>query len=181
MTVFSPKQKIYLTGAAFVVAIVLIFVAVALPLISKIKTSNTTLAEQKSISDDFFQNWKNLESSKKAAQQIQRELSSQSTFLAKNDALNFIMSMENIASATGNQQEISINSEEAAQKDPALGLRMSLLGDFPGLIKFLILMENAPYFNDVEALNITQPSDKERPEQKTGKINSVVDLNVYYQ
>lgn len=179
----SPKQNLYLISAGFLTTIILIFATVVFPLIDKIKTGSAALAEQKIAADDFYQNWKKLESSKKALQQAQDELAQQTTFLAKDDALKFIMATENIAETTGNRQEISITNapvkeKNAAKNEPVLKLQISLYGGFSNLLKFLIHMENAPYFNEATSLQIISLANKDNPGET---INSTINLNGYYQ
>ena len=67
---FSPKQKIYLTGGAFIAASIAIFVAVIFPLLVKIQTDSQMLSEQKAASESFYQKWKNIGSLKKQYEQI---------------------------------------------------------------------------------------------------------------
>ena len=178
---FSPKQKIYLTGGAFIAASIAIFVAVIFPLLVKIQTDSQMLSEQKAASESFYQKWKNIGSLKKQYEQIGTELNNQAGFLIKNDVLNFFTATENTARVTGNRQEISIADDSQNNATSTLQLRISLYGSFPDLLKFLIGMENAPYFNDVSSLQIIRLADEKNTGYKSGEINTIINLNAYYQ
>ena len=182
MTISSPKQKLYLVDGGFLIAFVLVFVIIIFPLIEKIKLSNATLQEQKMASENFYQNWKNMISSKKNYEQIQDEIANQATFLSKNEALKFIMATEKMAQETGNRQNISItNTDKTTEKETALKLQITLSGNFYGLLNFLVQMENAPYFNDIDSLQINRIMTEKDSANKTGDINSVINLSAYYQ
>ncbi len=181
MITFSPKQKFYLISGGFLVAIILIFAAVVFPLIKKIKSSSLDLERQKVASENFYQNWKNLAESKGVYEQLQEELTSQGAFLPKNEALKFIMATEKMGQETGNRLNISIANTPTLGEENALKLQMSLSGNFSNLLDFLAQIETAPYFNNINSLQISRVSTKGDPENKTGDINSAIDLDAYYQ
>lgn len=181
---FSPKQKLYSVSGGFLIAIILILVAVVFPLLEKIKASNAALEEQKMASENFYQNQKNMAAAKKIAEQIQGELNSLGAFLPKNEALKFIVATEKISQETGNRQSISIAKEptdKTDKKETALKLQISLSGNFPNLLNFLVRMESAPYFNNLNSLQINRASTKEDSSNKNDNINSAISLSAYYQ
>lgn len=182
MIISSSKQKLYLVGSGFLIVFILIFTIIIFPLIEKIKLNNTTLEEQKMASENFYQNWKDLISSKKNYQQIQNEMADQATFLSKNEDLKFIIAIEKITQTTGNRQEIFlINAKDkTTENETALKLQISLYGDFRALLNFLVQMENTPYFNDINSLQINRITTKENSNDKTGEINSIINLSAYY-
>ncbi|MFH1385807.1 MAG: hypothetical protein ABIG65_02035 [Patescibacteria group bacterium] len=182
MTTLSPKQKLYLTVGGFLIVFVLIFAIIIIPLIEKIRLSNAAIEEQKMAAEDFYQSWKNMASLKRNYEQIRDEIANQPTFLPKNEALKFIMATEKMAQETGNRQNISATKDSSTTVEAtALKLQISLYGSFPNLLKFLVKMENAPYFNRFDSLQINRITAEKDSLDKTGDVNSVINLSAYYQ
>jgi type II secretory pathway component PulM len=188
MTTINPKQKIYLTAGCFLIVVVLIVVFGVLPLISKIKKEGKVLISKKQMMEFFYDDWRTLENAKKEYQKIQKEMDSLSALLPLNETIKFIMSLENIAQITNNQEEISVlnygsqSVAESQKKQPqkdSLSFQVKLQGSFPNLIKFLTYLENNSYYNDVNSIQIQRFSQKEL--SNIGDISTVLKLSVYQQ
>ncbi len=180
MIKLANKKQLYLISSGFILAASLLFVVVIFPLVEKIKNDNLALVKQKMVSENFYQNWRELAALKKSSLKAQERLSAQTSFLTKNDALEFIMATENIAQNSGVRQEISVIDKIPAD-DQSLNLKISLFGSFPDLVRFLIQMENAPYFNNVSSIQISRMVAIEKSDYQTGDINSVISLSAPYQ
>jgi len=191
--ILPPAKKIYLASAAFSLLIIGLLFFPVWPLLKQIKATSLGLAQKKQDIDSFFTNWQNLESSRQEYQEIQNQLKEHSSFLPADSAIDFIMILENFAQMTENRQVISAvkkitptdsATDASAFKNPSF--QITLWGSFPNLIKFLIYLENAPYFTKVDSLQINRLTERDltSPEKETaglkiGDVKSLINLTVY--
>ncbi|HRY52813.1 MAG TPA: hypothetical protein P5089_03105 [Candidatus Portnoybacteria bacterium] len=178
----NPKQKIYLTVFAWLAALVLLVVLIAVPLVSQIKSDGSELAQDKQDMESFYKEWQALESAQKDYQALQGEINALPAFLPTSEALKFIVLIEKFAQATDNTQTVSvINKKDLSSAKKTTDFQISLRGNFPNLVKFLVYLENAPYYNDVKALGAQRLSEKEGTEKNinTGDINTILTVSVY--
>jgi len=176
-------KKIYLFAGAFLITIILLVSLVIFPIFEKVKNSSIQLSQKKEETDSLLQNWQSLETTKKDYAAMSQEISQLPALLAPNEAIKFILTVENFAQATQNQEDISVASQindatASQQPEKTLDFQISLAGNFPNLIKFLIYLENAPYYNNVKSLQISR-SNETGPKSTGGDINSIINLSVY--
>jgi len=179
MISLNQNKKAYLAGAILIVAALAILVFLIGPLFNKIKTDSLALAQDKQIIETSLQDWQSLTQSKNDYQQVKNNLNSLPAIMPRQNAVNFIAGIENMALATGNQENISVlpayNSDSDLVKN-SLPLQISLIGAWPNLIKFMILLENASYFNDISSVKIARISNEpgKSDQGAIGEINSSI-------
>ncbi len=184
----SKKTVIIISG--FLAALALIG-ALLVFLTSQIKTEGQRLFETRQNLDSFLQNWKNLEKAKEESSAVENKLSQTDVFLKPEEAIKFILSVENFAQVTQNRESISVannlipRSQEEKPKENTLNFQILLSGSFPNLIKFLSYLENAPYLNNVDTLQITRQTDKDVNQTKDtlggepGDVKTTINLSVF--
>lgn len=179
----TPKQKIYLTGLCFLAGFVLIWLMIISPLVNQIRTDGRELAQKKQEIEAFYRDWQALEENKRAFREIQKELVGELTFLPAKEPLKFIEYVESMARQTGNHQEIAVAPAEKDAPANELGFRLATQGSFPNFLKFLIYLENAPYYNAIDTLKIRRLSQKEADmaDGSAGDVSSAIELSVYQQ
>lgn len=180
----SSHQKVYLTAAGFLAVFAVLIIGVIFPLAGQVRQSSQKLAEQKQVIASLLQNWRKLETMKNDYQMIQQDLAGQNTFLPKGRDVDFFMLLENMAARTGNRQEISVMAEsknEGQTTTPKNELRLQMLlkGNFPNLVKMLVNLENASYFNDARSLQISRSAAAKESGGQPGEITSLINLTVY--
>ncbi len=163
-------QKINLTASGFLALLGLIIYIIAAPLVNQIKNDGLELSAKKQNIDLLYQDWRVLENSRKEYIEIENELNSLPAILPTGEALNFIMLIENIAQSTNNQQEVSVvnNAGNKTEASQPLDFQITLRGSFPNLIKFLAYLENAPYYNEINSVQIKGLSAKDFQSIKEG-------------
>lgn len=181
----TPKQKIYLTAFGFLAGFVLAWLFVISPLVNQIRADGRELAQKKKEIESFYRDWQALEENKRSFREIQKELAGQSAFLPAQEPLKFIEYAESAAQQTGNHQDIAVVPADKDAPAGQLAFRLTTQGSFPNLIKFLIYLENAPYYNSVQALQIRRVSQREADmigaAGRLGDVSSTVELSVYQQ
>lgn len=170
----GQKQKIYAISFSFLACLVLVFSFCILPLFTKMNEDSVLLAEKKTQLDGMVKNWEELEQSKKEYQQIKQNLQKLPTFLSSKDALKFIMELENLGQLTGNQYEITIIESKPA----ATNLDIMLSGTFSSIMKYIIYLENVPYFSTINSFQMVKSSFKE---SFPGSVIANINISVYHQ
>ena len=178
----NPRQKIYLTAALWLAVLTLIIATVIAPMIAQIRNDGLELALKKQEMAAFSADWQLLEKDRRDYQAMQNEINALPAFLPENDALKFIMLIEKVAQATGNSQEVSVdNADEAnagtTSQKTATDFQINLRGNWPNLIKFMIYLENAPYYNDMVSLQTQRLTGKDG--QETGEITSILKISAH--
>lgn len=189
MNKLTIRQKIYLTGGGSLVALVLFIGLIVSPLIDQIHQESQKLIQEQQTIDSFYRDWENLRDSQKSHKDFQENLAKFNVLLPPAEAIKFITAAEDIAQKTQNQEDISVlektsGEPAAASADAMLGFQISLAGSFPDLIKFLVYLENASYYNDVNSLQISRVSYSESEAKqaqglKVGDVKSTINLSVY--
>lgn len=178
----NQKQKIYLTALAWVAALILIFLFIISPLISQIKNDGEELAQKKQDMESFYSEWQLLENAQKDYQKMQSEINGFPAFLNPNEALKFIVLIEKFAQYTNNTQTVSVvnQKDKNSSQQETTDFQINLRGNFPGLIKFLIYLENSPYYNNIKSFGIQRLTEKEGQEKifSTGDINTILTVSV---
>ncbi len=176
------NKKIYLFGGAFALAIILTISLVIFPIFTKIKNGSLQLSQKKEATDALLKNWQSLESTKKDYTTMSQEINQLPILLAPNEAIKFILTVEDFARATQNLEDISVASQlddatTNQQPEKTLDFQISLTGNFPNLMKFLIYLENAPYYNNIKSLQISRLI--EQNSVSSNDVNSIINLSVY--
>jgi|GEM_PF-1424828 len=189
LTDLTIQQKISLVVTGFLAVLGLIVFLVTTPLIRQIKNDGFELSEKKQNIELLYQDWRVLEESRQEYLKIENELNSLPTILPPGEALKFIMIIESIAQSTNNRQEVSVIANASAKKEnnQPLDFQINLRGNFPNLVKFLAYLENAPYYNEINSVQIKGLSAKDLQSLKegegaglsTGDITSTLKISVY--
>ena len=179
----SEKNKIY----AFALAVILLILAVVfliIPLlVSKIKSTSISLAQQKEALNNLEAKQRNFYEFNREYQQIKPDLEKiDSAFVEEGKILDFIVALENIAKQSGNKYEIKVIERPAGGTEQggakSINFQISLKGSYPNLIRFLVYLEGLPYMNKVSTLQIQRIS-LDKQEFEAGNISSNIIINAY--
>jgi len=188
LPILTTIQKIGLVATSFLVILSLVIFLVTAPLIRQIKNDGVELSEKKQNIELLYQDWRVLETSRQEYIKIENELNSLPAILPPGEALKFIMLIESIAQNTNNRQEVSVISN-AGSDAQLLTFQVTLRGSFPNLVKFLAYLENAPYYNEINSVQIKGLTAKDIQSMKEGEgaglesgdILSTLKISVYQQ
>lgn len=187
----SQKKLIFFLTIDLIILLVFIWL-VTCPLMGKIKTaSNKYLSNQETLAN---LGWKEslTKELEKEYQENQNDLSAlEGVFLKTEEAVGFISTLERIAEQTGNVFEIKTASSftPSAEEESFLAFRISLWGDFSGLLSFLANLENNPYppyrLIEIDSLTIKKATgqglSKTAPSLKAGDLETVLGIKIYTQ
>lgn len=166
----TPQQKVYLTALAWLAVLILVVWLIIKPLVAQIKNDGQELAQKKQAMESFYADWQTLEKTQKDYQIMQSEINGLPALLPANDALKFIVLIEKFAQATNNLPTVAVVASDPAakQKIDGVNFQVSLRGKFPDLVKFLVYLENAPYYSYIKSLDARRLTSKENPEATDG-------------
>ena len=183
----APRQKIYFSaGLAALLAIVLISAAVFL--LDAASQQGKILLAQKQTTENFFADRSNFENIKKDYESFESQIAGQRALISPRESVGLIVALEDIARQNSMSQEIgTINNQSTAGDQNVLQLQIFLRGTFPNFLKYLIGLENLPYLNDLESLQIGRisASDVEQNQNfkglSAGDINASLIISAYLQ
>ncbi|OIP78072.1 MAG: hypothetical protein CO002_01800 [Candidatus Portnoybacteria bacterium CG_4_8_14_3_um_filter_44_10] len=159
MPLLSEKKRVYLILGGVIIVCLLASFFVTYFFLMKIQAASRDLSEKKAEIASLQKKKQSFSDSEREYQEIQPELVNvNQSFLKKGDFLPFILTLEKIAQRSGNNYENKLISEsskdEVAPGWTTADFQITLKGDFPSLLKFLMYLENAPYAIEMSDLRI---------------------------
>jgi len=169
----NPKQKIFIIAGIIFVFITLLIFLIAKPMFFEIVKVSATVSQSRDrllLIENTDQNY---------FQQIESDYNEiseniavvQNGLIDNNQAVEFFMDLEKIASLTFNELEIN------AGNFPVLDL--TLVGSFPDLMRFLGWLEEGKYFLGIELIDSRQVSVKEPEENPSNDLKTNIRIKVY--
>lgn len=184
----TQKRKIYLTLTIITGLFLVMIFGVIYPLISKIKSTSFDLIQKKEILEDLEKNQQKISRLEKEYQLIKPELIKieQNLLQQPEKTLDFIVALEGIAQKSNNQYEIKPIEQPKKESSSSLDFQVSLWGNFPNLIRFLVYLENMPYLIEVTKIQIQRISQegiikKELTGLLIGDVATNLNIKVYTQ
>lgn len=182
----SKKKQIILKSIIYLIVCILFFAFISLPQIQRICLLSAQISEKKTRLSSLIQKKENLKDLKSKEDKINVTLISLSDFLIKKEeALNFVIKLEEIAAKTGISQTLNIENEEkikekakeenAYESLSSLNAQLFIEGEFKNIIAFILFLENLKNYTDINSLNITNQAaegpgklvKESTPEEKT--------------
>ncbi len=169
----NPKQKIFIIAGIIFIFITLLIFLIAKPMFFEIVKVSATVSQSRDrllLIENTDQNY---------FQQIESDYNEiseniavvQNGLIDNNQAVEFFMDLEKIASLTFNELEIN------AGNFPVLDL--TLVGSFPDLMRFLGWLEEGKYFLGIESIDSRQVSVKEPEENPSNDLKTNIRIKVY--
>ncbi len=166
----------------------LFILAIDYPLIKKIQTTAQGHLTNQDVLARFYQREEIAESLEEDYMENEKDLNKLGdVFLDQDKTVDFITDLEKIAQQTGNSFEIKSVSEIDNGK-AYLNFRISVLGDFNGLIKFLAGLEDSPYLNyrlveiediSIKKLTVSDFAKKANLDLQEGDLESILSIKIY--
>ena len=185
------KKLISSLGIGLILLILFIYL-IAFPLIIKIKTTSQEYLNNQMILTALHQKETLFRELEKTHQEREDDLLIiEDTFLKTEEAVGFILTLEDIAKQTGNTFEIkTVNSFTPLpdeEGDSFLVLRISLWGGFSNLLSFIASLEDSPYppyrLIEVDSLNIKRLGKIDlanlNSNLKIGDIETIVGIKIF--
>lgn len=187
------KISIILVGTALVVFGLVFFVIK--PLLIQVKHQSIKYQEKFALferRDGLKYYLKKLEADIKIVQEKSPIL--KDTLLSPDETVDFVVRLEEIAAQTNNWQELSIPvhgeqsrtaSKEKEEKHLSQEFEVSLKGNFPNLIRYLVHLENMKWLVNIDSLRISKIQEESRlgrewPEGiSAGDVQTNLELRVF--
>lgn len=187
------QNRIYLTLSILVIVIIALLFFLISPLVSRVKALATELREKEGIVFSYKEKGgEYLEWLRSRYVSLESKiLEINNSFIDSEKAIDFILTVEQIASLTNNYQEIKEVSSPASpigglEEGSVLSFQISLWGNFSNLIKFLAQFENMGYFVDTGSLQITRIENRDLKSLadrgivvSAGDVRSIISIKAY--
>ena len=175
-------KKIYIN---LIISVAIIFLSIGLgvvPLINLTKTKSRDF-RNKQQEFNFLKNKKeykrDLEKDYKRSEEGIKKINAM--LINEEKVIDFVKELEDIARLTKNQEEIQILNKNDKE---AMFFKISLIGDFPSFLHFLVYLENMNYLIEIQNLRIRRLNKKDLireklKEVKIGDIKSEIEIKIF--
>jgi len=177
----TAKRKIYIISICFLVIFVVAIIFGVTPLLKEIKKSSENLVFQKRALNLFQSQLVDLENFQKNYSLYQPTLERiEKSFVASEAPIDFIEFLEREAQKSGLKIEISPLTLSLIKTDPwwSTGFRVFVGGSFPSCLRFLEILEQAPYLIEIFQLDIERIGEKGRGGRFGGLVSGDVNFNI---
>lgn len=173
----ESKKKIYITFGIFAV-IALILIVFSIYLFKEIIKKSDELSFGKNRVAVLQKEFSDIEKFEKEYGNYRPNLERiDSLFVDSNNPVVFIEFLEKIASDCKLNLNVSVPSFKQGEAVIIGNFQISLTGSFPGIIKFIEIIENGPYLIQIKNLKIGKNQDAEK--KNTNQLNSVFSIQVF--
>lgn len=185
----TQQQKLYLSLFIITAVLASFLLGGGWFLTHGIKVRAENLSKKRQDIQALYQNWQNLEISKRSLKNQLEDKIIQDTILKKERALDFILELEKTAQRVNCQQNIESITPAAAGSDKTkkareIAFQATLWCPFPNFFKFLIYFENMKYIAEIENFQLgrldakTIESTKEVAGLSEGNVRAVLNIIV---
>lgn len=152
------KQKTYLNLLALFSVMVGLFYVGDFYLVKAVKNSSAEIVEKKQEIERLKEQNSQINSIRTGYKHMQKEMDEISNLTVDySDIIKFIIEIENIAKENEVNLNINVSDKEGESLSgnlSSVGYNLKASGDFNGLMRFLIHLENLKYYNDIESINM---------------------------
>ena len=179
--ILSPQRKLILSFFLGLIILILFVWLVIYPLVDRIRTASQEYLANQEILNKLDQRESLARELEESYQERRVDLEAiAKVFLGPEEIVGFISNLETIAQETDNNFEIKAVSPYTPlteEEKPFLSFRISLWGDFSGLLYFLANLEDSPYppYRLVEIENLAVRKLRE------GGLETILDVKIYTQ
>lgn len=182
---FNLKNKIILSLAGFILAILTLIYFVVVPTARDIKIMGREIEEQKIDLERKYLKGQSLKQLTENLKKIEPELSRlDQIFINENRGLEFITTLENEAGKSGVSQKINLSSPEAAENKEFQKNKLQLFagGNFIRQLGYLLSLESLAYYINVKMIEITpSPAGSEPETNESDGVNMFIDADTYWK
>jgi len=162
----NAKNKIILSVCLFLVICLILLYSIVLPNIKRIKYLQKSIINQKIEAEQNLIEQQNITQVNKKIQQIESQVDTlYSIFINTNKELEFITTLEGIASKNNITQTINLNFDAISTKQSyqEIPLNLDVKGTYNNLINYLIDLETLRYYINIHSFSITMLSSGQSP------------------
>lgn len=157
------KKKIYFSIIALAISASLIIAFIIFPLLKEINLGSEELVSQKANAIAIEEKTENLKKLSGIFQAAEPDITKiNDLFINAQEPIGFIQFLEKISQESQVESKYSITAYNKDKKDtwPSLDFKIIISGSPANFLKFLEMLENAPYLIAVQNLNVAQMLDK---------------------
>jgi hypothetical protein len=172
MDINSQKKQI-LMGIGATCLNLAVLLGGAWILTGKIIDSSKKLNEKKTYIEEIHRGWEKMKDEGQLKDISSSVKLYENSFFSKENPLLFINEIEFYAQQTGNFFDINFISSGDKKDENTFSFRVSLLGGFQDLMRFLRCMENMNYYVQIEQIQIARVEAREAAADKDARAGDV--------
>ena len=162
----SPKRRLYWSMCITLITTVMLSVFFIIPSVRETKKAYALFVEKKVEIDNLIQ-------SGSTASVLQRQLAAHENkltvlregLIAEGRELDFLQFLEDLGKTNGLEQTIELTEKEQVLKDSQnfarSGVALQAKGTFSRIAQYLLAIESAPYYININSMNITGAVERE--------------------
>jgi Tfp pilus assembly protein PilO len=170
------KQKILTISSVFLTVVFILTYFFIFASINNIKDLRINIINQKLDEEKKISKEKNMSALNEKLKKIEPELEKvNEIFLAHDRELEFITTMEGLASKNGVIQKIDLNTDSVTnmQQIKKIPITITVTGSFNNFNKYLSELENLRYYINVNAINLSSANNGNANQNSSSGNNSV--------
>lgn len=151
--------------------------------------ASSQLSEKKGLTEAIYKNWDKLSAAQKSLDEVGPQIDTlNQSLINKDEPIDFINTLENLARDTDNIFEINLTNSQAdpKKKEDALFFQIKLAGSFSNAMHFLNYLENMKYRAQIQSLDISKTGtivfeSSENKEIPPGSVYTTIGLKAFTQ
>ena len=158
----NAQQKIIIYMLSVFISTGLIIYIIIFPAIKHIENDRINIITQKLEIEKKYNDSKSLKRMKEKINKIEPQIKILSgVFIDQNRELEFITTLEGIASDNSVSQEINLSDikDTSSQTYRNVPLELAVTGNFKNIINYLIELETLPYYINIKTINLSSASN----------------------
>lgn len=174
------KVKILITFLTYSLIIFLIFYFIILPKVNFIRKNSQAISERRIFLEEQYIRTRNFKKNNEEMKLVDEDINKlDDLFVDFNEDLQFIETLENLASNNNINQKISLGEIDGEEKNEfeKISLEISAEGSFLNIMKYLISLETLNYYINISSLDISKSQtnvEKDFSENKASILNNVI-------
>ncbi len=174
------KVRMLITFLAYSLVIFFILYFIILPKVNFIRKNSKAISERRIFLEEQYIRARNFKKNNEEMKLVDEDIERlDEVFVAYDKDLQFIETLENLASDNNINQKISLGKIESEEKNEFedITLEISAEGSFLNIMKYLISLETLNYYINISSLNISKAQinvEKDFSEDRASILNNVV-------
>jgi Tfp pilus assembly protein PilO len=172
----TPREKIIFSTSLTLVLTAILLIFVAWPSIREIKSLNDQIYYQRLELEKLYQKGQLLKQTLKEYEEVKPTTAAlDHIYIKRGEELNFITTLENIASTNKLEQNIRLGSQDPKKQTNQLPMQLELKGSLSSFVSYLAGLEALDYYLNIDTVRLSGANRKKSNSNETA--NSQTNLN----
>jgi len=154
----TPREKIIFSTSLTLVLTAILLIFVAWPSIQEIRSLNDQIYSQRSELEKLYKKGQLLKQTLKEYEEVKPTTAAlERIYIKRGEELNFITTLENIASTNKLEQNIKLGAQDPKKQTNQLPMQLELKGNLSSFISYLANLEALDYYLNIDTIRLSGP------------------------